>query len=143
MGDMHPEKRSKTVCPACGMKAVLVWTDVAETAYCNSCGQVLWQREPRDRGELRPTYAQLKAIVDRLPQTADGVPIVPGDTVWILKFEKHLFEAIDFRWRSETFPGGQVFVRGYWGNAGYDSDVKWSEVFSTREAAEAAVKGGD
>ena len=39
-----------------------------------SCEQALDEAEDR--------IADLQAIVDKLPKTADGVPVVPGEYVW-------------------------------------------------------------
>lgn len=63
---------------------------------------------------------RLRAIVDRLPKTADGVPIYPGMTVWALIPGLEISDA-------------EVQVVGIGG--------VWRYCYSTREAAEKARKG--
>ena len=62
----------------------------------------------------------LRAIVDKLPKTADGVPVVPGTRVWTSR------------------AGGEPV---WWADAVLVPAIPWSDYWSTREAAEAAAKG--
>ena len=73
-------------------------------------------------GLLQQEIERLRAIVDRLPKTADGVPMVPGLRVWIW-FGGKITEAV----HSGTDP-----KQSYWGNA------LWC--YSTKEAAEEAER---
>ena len=75
-------------------------------------------------------------VVDKLPKTADGHPVVPGMTVWVLKFGKHLFECSAIRWQQRVNTCAMWF-----GEKGFDSDLDWSETYSTKATAEAAMKG--
>ena len=64
---------------------------------------------------------RLQAIVDKLPKTADGVPIVPGRRVW-------------------QTPGDWYGVKMSMTAGPYCTTFpEWDEVYSTREAAEAAA----
>jgi len=76
----------------------------------------------------------------KLPRTRDGKLVVPGMTLYVLKYGRHVFSAENFHWKIDSYPD-QAFVRGYWGTSGYDSDFRWSNCYSTREAAEAAEDG--
>ena len=57
------------------------------TPRCESCG-TSWRKHLGIQGtcaklqEAEQKIERLQAIVDRLPKTADGVPIVPGMEVW-------------------------------------------------------------
>jgi hypothetical protein len=98
--------------------------------------------------QLRDENKRLTEIVGRLPKTADGVRVLPGDRVW---HPQHVGKI-----------GGLVIVGedgtmppeddGWFSNANLqitDSfvsrsiEVQIDECYSTREAAEAARKGGD
>lgn len=88
---------------------------------------------------------RLHAIVELLPKTADGVPVVPGETQW----------AVFCYDRDDPDEPLRVSACNYVGNASDWTDgIKWEiedcvdcrceviGVYSTREAAEAA-KGGE
>lgn len=79
----------------------------------------------RTIASLKIEVEQLRAIVDKLPKTADGVPVVPGPrTLW--------------EWCSLRSEAREVRpVNPAYQNEGID----FSGYYSTREAAEAA-KGG-
>lgn len=81
---------------------------------------------------------RLRAIVDKLPTTADGVTVVPGiDYVWIVRNGEALRGLVltcfhddwyaDLRWQTE--------------NGGWCGAPSVSECYSTREAAEKASHG--
>lgn len=79
--------------------------------------------------EERQRSERLQAIVDRLPKTADGVPIVPGGDYWSNN------DRGTFQWSvvelhqtaaSGTFHGSPCVYESY------------DECYSTREAAEKA-----
>ena len=81
---------------------------------------------------LRRQLAQAKAIVDKLPKTADGVSVVPGMEVW--------------RWDAYLKCVKQCVVDRVYQNGGvglsfHDNDEGGfvsTQLYSTREAAEAA-----
>ena len=82
--------------------------------------------------ELKREIARLRSIVESLPNTRDGVPISPGTKLWYIH------------------PKGKVYswdrapnLKSYYS---LDGTVHWitaTDCYSTREAAEAAMKGGD
>lgn len=89
---------------------------------------------------------RLNAIVERLPLTADGVPVVPGETQW----------AVFCYDRDDPDEPLRVSACNYVGNASDWTDgIKWEiedcgdcrceviGVYSTREAAEAAKEARD
>lgn len=83
---------------------------------------------------LANRIAGLEAIVAKLPKTADGVPIAPGDTVWP---RGDLF--------MEDEQGAEIRYSLYDKTTGDDGDLLPSYVYSTREAAIAAAirQGGE
>jgi len=73
--------------------------------------------------------AEAKAVVDKLPRTKDGVPIVPDESVWAINGDGLAREA--------------YIDPTIWPRAGYRTRSWKSEgTYSTREAALAAQKGG-
>ena len=75
---------------------------------------------------------RLQAIVDKLPKTADGVPVVPDDLVYYLNANNTITEC-NVQWRSED---GR-----YWACRGIQGPpFRVEKCYSTRKAAEA---GGD
>ena len=84
-----------------------VWIDV-ETGLCPSCAFT----------ELR----ELRAIVEKLPTTADGVPVTPGMKLFLLTDEC-----------IAEMPSGAVFSE--------DGPFGTADCYSTRPAAENARKG--
>lgn len=73
---------------------------------------------------------RLRAIVDKLPKTADGVPVVPGDDLWSHYYNEVI--GVKMPWLAV---GPNEDGRG---QTGYDP----ARCFSTREAAIAASKEG-
>lgn len=73
-----------------------------------------------DVGFMIDEIKRLRAIVDKLPTTVDGVPIVPGTDVWRKCSACHHVHP----WRSYDRPDFSTKVL--------------AECYSTREAAEAA-----
>jgi hypothetical protein len=92
--------------------------DSAGLAWMRSCDE-LTKECFRHKAEIE----RLRAIVDRLPKTADGVPMVPGLRVWIWFVGGKITEAV----HSGTDP-----KQSYWGSA------LWC--YSTKEAAEEAKR---
>jgi len=80
--------------------------------------------------QLADEVERLRAIVDKLPKTADGVPVVPGMTLW------------DSIWLGRPFGVQQLSVfcpnasRSEW--MCNEGEVDVSQCYSTRAAAEAA-----
>lgn len=73
---------------------------------------------------LKERCAELEAIVAKLPKTADGVPVVPGDELWYRRSRGWLVVA-------ET-------VGSYDDHNGDSHTVSLEQCYSTREAAEKA-----
>ena len=82
---------------------------------------------------LQADNARLRAIVDKLPKTADGVPVVPGMEVWAKKNPS-----------DSTVQSFIVCQDSVWASrfGGMSRAGAWliSKCYSTREAAEAAGK---
>lgn len=97
---------------------------------------------------------RLRAIVDRLPRTADGVSVIPGQVVWsnaphrVKTKEQHEtttgyseWKPIELpklcnEWEFNTSTGKHYLC---WGGPDYDA-VDVDECYSTREAAIAATQ---
>lgn len=78
--------------------------------------------------QLETEIARLREIVDKLPKTADGVPVVPGMKVYyaIVKEDLRVRDIYASRINSSSPTRFSC----------------WSSIYSTREAAEAAAKTG-
>jgi len=78
--------------------------------------------------DLRRRCAELEALVDRLPETQDGVRVVPGMSIYLLR-DGEIFEILVTE--IQHYDGAwEVY---------YDWDCyPVDECYSTREAAEAA-----
>ena len=77
-------------------------------------------------------YRRLQTIVDRLPKTADGVIVLPGDIVWRLGLKG--MEKRNVQWSPN-----QILLPEYWTWFGVEGPpVLVSECWSTEEAVEAA-----
>ena len=89
--------------------------------------------------KLEAEVERLQAIVDKLPKTADGVPVVPGMNCYFRSHPLgmiHKDAGIVSVGRSRDGESYEVFLRD-------DNGDEWwailpEEVFSTREAAEEA-----
>ena len=95
---------------------------------------VRWEKE----GEAD----RLRAIVDKLLKTADGVPVVPGMELW----SKPYFE--DGEWHGPFRRFGLVSDRVVWmanpmGTTYGHGGIDLHNSYSTREAAEAAKEASD
>ena len=83
---------------------------------------------------------ELEAVVERLPKTADGVPVVPGDTVYAKRNPSDdtivEFEVADYeKWTVDAW-GSRNQARAYTEAGG--GWVVSRHCYSTPEAAEAA-----
>jgi len=104
--------------------------------------QLTIQRYKLRQGKLRKNdagewvrWADVEAIVAKLPKTADGVPVVPGMTLWTRYF------GVPIKTQPEAFivtyisPAGGEFV------IGNETTISIPNCcYSTREAAEAKEK---
>ena len=90
-----------------------------------------FQQWCEENDELRARIAKLEAIVEKLPKTADGVPVVPGQDV----FDYNRYEVFVRHVEMEAFEydddGGKCAFGGI------------HDCYSTREAAEAAKEEGE
>lgn len=75
---------------------------------------------------LAAEVRSLRAIVDRLPITADGVPVVPGDRLWGIS-RGFVYETYPVESLVLAEPGGLKTVENF---------------YHTREAAVASLLGG-
>ena len=82
---------------------------------------------------LNRRVEELEAIVKRLPRTADGVPIVPGMTVWEAR-GRDVYRMKNFR---ATLPDAEGFSESNW-EKGWSSVCRLDRIFSTEAAALAA-----
>lgn len=86
-----------------------------------------------DRDRLARENADLRAVVERLPKTADGVPVTPGQLIWprsdIMQPEDEEGTAVKCRWYICDPLGGELIE---------DDELDLSKCYSTRAAAEAA-----
>lgn len=88
---------------------------------------------------IETRIAELEAVVEKLPKTADGVPVVPGaDRVWIWSCgtaHRMMLNAWTGADQARLLPLDVVI--GSHEPEYYD----WADVYSTRTAAEAAKEG--
>jgi hypothetical protein len=110
------------------------------------CAQIAMDTEERDPdklyGEARMSalllmaceeIERLRAVVDRLPKTADGVHILPGDSLWrvsVSNVHKIICDTIS--------------ALGWWdriGNYYMNDSPELSRLYASRESAESARKG--
>ena len=88
-----------------------------------------------ERCKLRKEVERLRVIVDKLPQTADGVPATPGMMVYFPQPDRSPLEILvdgveDWNGRTKT-----QRIRRYCGI--HYGCYELNEVYSTKEAAEA------
>jgi outer membrane murein-binding lipoprotein Lpp len=102
------------------------------TRDCNSLeDDVRYNGEALARAnEMKGEIDRLRAIVDRLPKTADGVPIAPGDTLY------DRYRALAFNITGFNTSDGMLSC--LYGAGGFDAIC--SGYYSTREDAEKARK---
>lgn len=82
-------------------------------------------------------------VVEKLPKTADGVPVVPGMRLWSPGYTEQEEDGSEYTHDPSKWPepvSNSLFMFGT--NKGSTGPNKASEYYSTREAAEAATKGG-
>ncbi len=93
--------------------------------------------------DARAELAKLRAVVGKLPKTADGVPVAPGDTVWYLRYIREPERCVIAGYSSSDSvccpdnPGSVYFKP-----SGFSAIWNWNNAYSTRELAEAAMKAG-
>lgn len=78
---------------------------------------------------------KLREVVSRLPKTADGVPFTQGDTVWFAVDDGDSFGIASDE--VDHVVAGEIVILMEW------DEERISNCYSTREAAEAAAKGGE
>lgn len=127
------------------------WKDLAEQLRAERDEyQILYYEtmgdEPGESIEkLRAERDELRAVVERLPKTADGVPVHPGDEVWYGRLGPRGGMKGPHSYTVTVYGEvGDIHATGEEG--GYMSEsygLRVSECYSTREAAEAAVKETD
>lgn len=86
---------------------------------------------------LLKEHDRLQAIVEKLPKTIDGVPVVPGDVVYWRRKSDHYWSnegPIHYIHEAEIQESSVVTI---FGNV---ATPPASSCYSTREAAEAAAK---
>lgn len=99
--------------------------------------QVIGRHIDKAVEELRADRDRLQAIVDKLPETADGVPVVPYMMVYI-RMGSHIDE------RRVIGPQGRAALNtdepATHGTGGGQAHRLLTDCYSTRKAAEAAAK---
>lgn len=85
--------------------------------------------------DAKAEITRLQAIVDKLPKTADGVPVVPGMDVWVDPNSPHCCLVAHVR-------SDKAIAINFHGNP-YATIQTNKDAFSCREAAEAAREEGD
>ena len=83
---------------------------------------------------------RLQAIVDKLPKTADGVPVTPEMILW-RKWPDLAPECDSIRTatvKAVHASGATLYCVAH-GDGYRETPVPWSELYSTREAAKAAI----
>lgn len=135
---------AKGDCPECVAQDTQLHARVAELEADLSSVRAKWAltfelvtSRTSENESLRAERDRLAAVVDRLPKTADGVPIVPGMTVWV--------EAVPVASgtvQHVTVTGCEV-VRSnsivWYEGAGSQSGVYPRSVYSTADAARSAA----
>jgi hypothetical protein len=122
----------------------IFWLGGVIGPLCEECDEQLLSEVLDDIGVDPAEVERLQEVVDKLPKTADGVPVVPGETyyarfrdededgAWHIeecRYVGHAEPHVDYDWEVENW---------LWDDA---YDAPGFRVYSTRAAAEAA--GGD
>ncbi len=125
-------------------KELMVLTEVA-SYYRDRLAGLVYPGGPK-RGEFvaaldrqAAEITRLQAIVDKLPKTADGVPVTPGMTVWLAaQGEVSMFTATGGGSEHTIFAWPMTF--GVAQDCGFENmdGLYPPKTFSTRTAAEAA-----
>lgn len=105
----------------------------AEAKYENDMSEM-----EADRQELEAQLSAAQAIIDKLPKTADGVPVVPGMKVWW----SHSNGNIDDAEVCELRDGGCGVIIWDEATGRLAHHLEYVACYSTREAAETAQKEG-
>jgi len=98
--------------------------------YIDSVGGFCHLSAVRIITALEAENARLRAVVEKLPKTADGVPLTPGMELW--HSGTGGFPKGDYAWAFSKGQSGEWFVDFAF------ATVMLSKCYSTREAAEAA-----
>ena len=81
MNDKCPEWSNSQRCESCGAWCIDNCVRCGAPQCCPQCCSINTERAAREKADEENN--RLRALVDRLPKTADGVPLVPGMTVFI------------------------------------------------------------
>ena len=129
-----------------GCKHDAKYLDGEETVYCVFCRamaaeegkdamehelgmlETVLRRQQREMAEMRKDRAGLQATVDKLPKTADGVPVMPGMAVWINSPCVRKYVVLGIKHNQELVEL----------NCNLGSVLRSDKLYSTREAAEEA-----
>ena len=125
--------KKQDFCPVCGCEL----EEFCRLFACNNKKCVMYPRVlsmaelTQFRAQLAERYgdAALKALVDRLPKTADGKPMFPGMDVWELRASGEIRKCWVFTVGSES-----AEARCGWGSP----DPAWYRCYSTEAAAKKA-----
>ncbi len=113
-------------CPKCGAEVDEGDHYAYQVAYICDSGLDKYNHFHESYQCLRNQNTSLQAVVDKLPKTADGVPIVPQMQIWY-RFNDTIHEDM---------------VLGLTAEVAWSHLIAWNDCYSAREAAEAAKGGG-
>ena len=96
-------------------------------------------------GQQCAELTRLREVVEKLPKTADGVPVVPGATVYHCRDRLYPdgFYPILMRMSGPYCCGESCWDEGCQSDHASGRHVDYAQCFSTREAAQAAAAKGD
>jgi hypothetical protein len=113
-------------------KAWKSYVDLADTVCRSStsvedaCNQARETRQ--DRYRLAQALAAAREIIGKLPKTADGVTVAPGDSVW----HTYRDDIVECYARSLSSEDGRALY-------GWKAEFRVADCYSTRSAAESAA----
>jgi len=136
MNDKCPEWSNSQRCESCGAWCIDNCVRCGAPQCCPQCCSINTERAAREKADEENN--RLRALVDRLPKTADGVPLVPGMTVFI----PHPHPSNLITEREILAPYGTLACLtkepAHSGCCESTTHRQARECYSTREAAEAA-----
>ena len=119
-------------CPFCGLPTVGGYHEIHETPACIA----------RQLAKANAENDRLQAIVDKLPKTADGVPVAPGMTVYFCRDGSPHIVGAFHEWSSDPDEYEVGDAVPCWNEEKRYSARCLGDCYSTRKAAEAAINGG-
>ena len=99
--------------------------------------KAIMDRRDNKFARLQAERDALQIVVDKLPKTADGVPVLPGMKLWRLDFDKlRMMEVISLDDLSSSWPA-TIRMESAGRPVGCASIYRWhiQACYSTREAA--------